>query len=124
MRTRIAAIAAIVVTLAVAVAAALPEHKRSAINTQGVLHPYIHLVVYALIAWLSAWSTPSIAKRVAFCAAIVVFGCATEYVEASLYHGLLEWTDMVLDAMGAVAGTSLGALTVPRERTPARHRLR
>ena len=33
-----------------------------------------------------------------------------------MYGNPLEWTDVILDAMGSVAGTRLGAVTMPRER--------
>ena len=124
MRSRVAAAGALLLTIAVAIAAALPEHDRSALHTRGALHESVHVMAFGLIAWLSAWSTPSVAKRVGLCVAIILLGCATEYTESFLYHGTLEWTDMVLDAMGAVAGAGLGALTAPRERVPVRHRPR
>lgn len=115
--SRIAAGAAVLAAILVSIAAMLPAEHFGAIHSGGVLHPYFHVAIFGLIAWLTAWSTRSTAMRVALCGAVILLGCATEITEHVLYHSTLEWTDMVLDAMGAVAGTGLGALTASRDRS-------
>lgn len=84
------------------------------IDTRGPLHPYLHVATFLLIAWLAAWSTRSVGVRLLLCIGIALFGCATELLEWRMSANPLEWTDIVLDAMGTVAGTGLAALTMPR----------
>ncbi len=106
----------LLLTLALLFAATLPEDRRSLIDTRGPLHPYLHIAAFTLVAFLAAWSTRSSAVRVLLCLGVTLLGCVTEITEWRLYHNPLEWTDIVLDAMGAVAGIGLGALTVALQR--------
>lgn len=110
------ALIALLAALTAWVVAMVPAQRRVALHTRGDLHPFVHLALFGFIAWLSAWTTRSPKKRVWFCLGVALLGCATEYTEHALYGNVLEWTDIVLDAMGAVAGTGLGALTLPRSR--------
>ncbi|WP_263414860.1 hypothetical protein [Terriglobus aquaticus] len=85
------------------------------------MHPLVHLIVFGGIALLAAWGTDSPNVRAGLCAAIAALGCVTELVEWRLYANPLEYTDMVVDAIGAVVGTSVGAVTAPLL-DAARHR--
>ncbi len=112
---KLAALTALLLTVAIGFASMLPEERRSLIDTRGPLHPYVHVVTFTVVAWLAAWSTRSPLLRVVLCAGLALFGCATEIVEWKMYGNPLEWADIILDAIGTVAGTGLGALTLPRD---------
>ena len=100
----------------------LPVSKRSLLHSSGPLHPVVHLVLFGIIALFAAWSTDSPGVRAALCVALAVLGCATEFLEWRLYGNPLEYTDIILDAMGAVIGTGLGALTAPLLNAAVRNR--
>lgn len=97
----------------------LPLSHRSFFHSSGPLHPLVHLILFGAIAWLSAWATGSANTRALLCLCIAVLGCSTELIEWRLYGNPLEYTDMIVDAIGAVLGTSLGALTAPLLRAHA-----
>lgn len=102
---------AVLATVAVFYGATLPEQSRAVLHSRGVLHPYYHLGIFGGIALLAALSTRSTVARVVLCCAVALLGCVTEIMEWYLYGNLLEWTDILLDAMGAVSGTMLGSFT-------------
>ena len=109
MPRKIAAFLALALAAALVFAATLPEERRSWIDTRGPLHPYVHVIAFTLIALLGACSARSAGVRVLLCAAVALLGCSTEVIESRMFHNPLEWADIILDAMGAVIGTSLGA---------------
>lgn len=110
MRVRRAEVLAGVAALLVCVASFVRGRFSLTTAPSGVLHPYLHVCIFAVIAGIAVCSTPSVPRRILLCVVVVLFGCFSEWIEW-YWNGLaFEWADVVLDSMGAAAGTALGAL--------------
>ena len=99
--------AAALVGLAVAVGANTPAQQRAMLHSHGVLHPWFHLVIFAAVAWLAVRSARNEAVQAVLLVVLVLFGGATEFVEYWYHAAPLEYGDIVLDGLGAVAGAVL-----------------
>ena len=110
MRRRRAALWAVLASVAVGIAAVVRGRTGLIAAVAGELHPYLHLFIFASIAFLTSWSTRSANLRALLCAGVALLGLLTETTEWYFDHMAMEWTDVILDAIGAVAGSGLGAL--------------
>jgi hypothetical protein len=45
----------------------------------------------------------------------LLFGLGIESAEHLVYHNLLEWKDVLVDALGVIAGTLIGILATPKK---------
>jgi ethanolamine transporter EutH len=105
---------AVVVASAVAIVSFLPGRDKRALHSQGRFHAWGHLVVFSVVGYVAASVAQSRRARVlAFCAALV-FGAAIEVGEHLVFGNSLERKDILVDALGVIAGTLLAATFAPK----------
>ncbi len=104
-----AALWACAVAALVAAAALVPAQQRAFVHSHGWLHPWFHVALFSVVAYLAARSARSTKVQLLLLVSVVLFGCLTEFAESYLYGGPLEFDDMASDALGAVLGSGLAA---------------
>lgn len=102
---------ALLLTAGVIALSFLPLREKQVLHTKGRLHEGGHLILFGAVAFLSARSARGPASRVILFLASLAFGLGIEYAEHAFFHGALEWTDVLIDATGVVAGTVLARLS-------------
>lgn len=96
--------------MAVAIGANTPAQQRAALHSHGILHPWFHLVLFALIALLAVRAAHRLWMQLCLLVAVILFGGATEFVEYWYHASALETNDILLDAFGAVLGAGAALL--------------
>ena len=99
-----------------AIGANTPAQQRAALHSHGVLHPWFHLGLFGLIAWLAVYAARSLWVQAVLLFAVIAFGAATEFVEYWYHASALEANDILLDACGAVLGAGAALLLQRRTR--------
>ena len=94
-------------TAIVAVMSLLPPEAKFALHTHGILHPWLHLAAFAVVASLLILGAPSPKLRLLLLFGTILFGIGTEYAEHFLNNTPIESSDIFADTVGA----SLGFLT-------------
>lgn len=84
------------------------------LHSHGMLHPWIHLVLFGMIAWMGARAVRFGAPQVLVLFAVVALGLGTEWVEYWYHSAPLEDLDVVLDAVGAVIGAAVAMVQARR----------
>ncbi len=84
------------------------------LHSYGLLHPWFHLGLFGGMSWLAVQSARLEAVQAVLLVALVVFGGATEFVEYWYHAAPLEYGDIVLDALGAIAGAVLARVVQRR----------
>jgi hypothetical protein len=115
-RNHVSAALGVIVVAAVTTVSFLPSADKRALHTTGRLHSWGHLIVFSVVGYLAGRSSRSLWARVLAFLGAVIFGFAIEAGEHLVYGIGLEWKDVLVDALGVVAGT-LGALAF-RHREP------
>ena len=82
----------------------LPPETKFALHTQGVLHPWLHLAAFAVLALLLVLGAPSPKLRVLLSLVVVLFGLGTEIAEHFVNDTPLETSDVFADTVGATLG--------------------
>lgn len=93
---------------------ALPTQTKHVLHTQGVLHPWLHLCAFAVLAFLLLSSTRSDLMRVLFIVALLAFGYATEANESRKNGWAVETKDVQNDSIGVLLGAVAGLLCFPK----------
>ncbi|HLI77638.1 MAG TPA: hypothetical protein VKV02_11875 [Acidobacteriaceae bacterium] len=97
-------------TLSILAVSALPTATKHALHTQGALHPWLHLIGFALLAFLFLSVTRSIPLRLVFLAALLLFGYGTEARESRKDGWPIEQKDVYTDGLGVLLGATLSFL--------------
>ena len=93
----------------------LPVRGKRALHTEGRWHASLHLAVFCIVGFVAVRTARSWAARIAAFAGAVLFGFLIEEGEHLVYGASMEWKDVLVDTIGAIAGTLLALLTVSRE---------
>lgn len=88
----------------IALASLLPTGVKSALHTQGVVHPWLHLAVFGLVGFMLMLGTQSPKIRIVLFVATISFGWATELLEHFINSSPLESSDIFADTVGAFLG--------------------
>jgi hypothetical protein len=111
-------VCALLLMLAVAGLSALPTQDKFALHTQGRLHPWLHLLTFAVLTGLLVFAVRSSGLRMLVVLVMIGFGYGTEFLEHLLDTWPVESTDVLLDAAGVLLGTAVGALSRTSNRKP------
>ena len=106
---------ACVVVLAVTILSFLPGRDKHALHTTGRFHSFGHLLAFSIVALLAIKISRSVLARILVFIGSLLFGFGIESAEHLVYHNLLEWKDVLVDALGVIGGTLIGLLTAPKE---------
>jgi hypothetical protein len=106
---------ACVVAAAVAIVSFLPQHEKKALHSHGRFHSWGHLIVFSVVGYLAARAANSRRGRVLFFCMAIIFGTAIEIGEHFAFHSPLERKDILVDALGVVAGTLLASVSARRK---------
>ena len=106
---------ACVVVLAVTILSFLPGRDKHALHTRGRFHSLGHLLAFSIVALLAVRISRSALMRILVFIGSLLFGLGIESAEHLVYHNLLEWKDVLVDALGVIAGTLIGLLTTPKK---------
>jgi hypothetical protein len=106
---------ACVVVLAVTILSFLPVSDKNALHTTGRFHSLGHLLAFSIVALLAARISRSVLVRILVLIGSLLLGFGIESAEHLVYHSLLEWKDVLVDALGVIGGTLIGLLTTPKE---------
>ena len=101
----------ILAILGVIAASLLPDEDKAALHTQGVLHPWMHLVAFGLVAFLAMASTRSPRGRLILLIGVLVVGWGTEYAEHLMHSSPFEAMDFFADTAGVALGSMLSLFT-------------
>ena len=99
---------ALLLATGIFVTCTLPTETKHALHTQGSLHPWIHILTFAVLAWLLIGSLRSNTLRVLAVVALLFLGYLTEARESRWNHWPIEVNDLRTDAAGVLLGTVLG----------------
>jgi hypothetical protein len=100
---------------AIAVLSFLPPVDKAMLHTRGRFHSWGHLLAFTVIAFLVARASRTAGGRILLFGWSLLFGIGIEYMEHRVFHSTLEWSDVLVDALGVMAGTLLAVLSRPRE---------
>ncbi len=87
----------------------LPADAKRSIRTTGGLHPWGHIVLFALLLLLCRPRHMPVILRATL---LVCFGLCLEFTECAIYQSRFEWKDVRLDAFGVGVGTVIDRLKV------------
>jgi hypothetical protein len=113
-RTMFAALAFVLIS-SVASLSFLPYESKQVLHTRGRFHSWGHLLVFSVIAYLVARVARSLRARVLLFVIALAFGFGIEVTEHLVFHGVLEWKDVAVDALGVAGGTLLAIISAPEE---------
>jgi hypothetical protein len=102
-------VAGLLLALGMFAASGLPTQVKFHLHTQGALHPWLHLLGFALLAALWSAAVPRPFPRLLGCAALLLFGYGTEVHESHLDGWPVEQRDVLIDAAGVLLGAALAA---------------
>lgn len=105
---------ALLLVCAIAGTSALPTATKHALHTQGALHPWLHLLGFATLAFLLLSSTRSDKVRVIFVVVLLLFGYATEAFESHRDTWPVEVNDVETDCLGVLIGAVAGMIRSPK----------
>jgi drug/metabolite transporter (DMT)-like permease len=105
---------AVVVAFAVLAVSFLPVADKRKLHSGGRLHSWGHLVVFSVVGFVAARTAHSLWARIAVFAGAIVFGLGIEVGEHLVFGNVLEWKDVLVDALGVIAGTLLAIVFTPR----------
>ena len=108
-------VVALLFGLAVFAISALPTQTKHALHFQGALHPWLHVLSFAVLAFLLLSSTRSDLVRVLFILLLLGFGYATEANESRKDGWAIETKDVRSDAIGVLLGAVAGLLLSPKQ---------
>jgi uncharacterized membrane protein YidH (DUF202 family) len=103
-----------VVALAVSIVSFLPLADKERLHSKGRLHSWGHLAVFLVVGFVAARTVNSFWARTAVFTGAILFGFAIEVGEHLAFRGALEWKDVLVDALGVIAGTLLAIVSTPR----------
>ncbi len=108
-------------TLAILLAAMISigstsESVKLALHTHGTLHPWIHLLAFALVGFAAMLCTRRAWLRLLLVVALLLLAWGTEYREHLLDGWPIEAGDVQQDDVGVLIGTSVGWLASWRRR--------
>ena len=109
---------ALLLALVIGCASVMPPELKQSLHTQGPLHPWLHLLSFAALAFLLLRTTRSLVLRVILAVALYLFGFATEARESHNDGWPIERRDVLTDTAGVVLG-SLLTLATRRKLTPS-----
>jgi hypothetical protein len=72
-------------------------------------------LAFSIVALLAVRISRSVLVRILVFIGSLLFGFGIESAEHLVYHNLLEWKDVLVDALGVIGGTLIGLLTAPKE---------
>jgi hypothetical protein len=72
-----------------------------------------HLLAFSIVALFAVRFSRSALIRILVFIGSLLFGLGIESAEHLVYHNSLEWKDVLVDALGVIAGTLIGLLTTP-----------
>ena len=101
----------ILAILGIIAASLLPDQDKAALHTQGLLHPWMHLVAFGVAAFLAMASARSQRVRLGLLVGILVVGWGTEYAEHLMHSSPFEAMDLFADSAGAILGSMLSLFT-------------
>ena len=81
---------------------------RSILHTEGPLHPWYHLALFAILGLLAFRSSPKPAVRVALLFCLVMLALGIESMESLRYDIPLESYDVRTDSYGVAIGAIIG----------------
>lgn len=74
----------------------------------GRFHSLGHLLDFSIVALLAVRISRSVLVRIPIFIGSLLLGFGIESAEHLVYHNLLEWKDVLVDALGAIGGTLIG----------------
>lgn len=104
-----------VVAAAVLAVSFLPEQDKRRLHSGGRLHSWGHLIVFSVVGYVASRAAHSPLGRFVALGLAALFGFAVELGEHLVYGSALEWKDVLVDALGVVAGALLVAVTLPSD---------
>ena len=107
--------------VAIAGVSSLPTRYKFELHTQGVLHPWMHVVAFGLLTFLLTSGFRSPFVRAAVFLFMLGFGWGSEYVEHLRDSWPVESRDVLFDAVGTLLG-AISAMFWPKRLEPARLR--
>jgi uncharacterized membrane protein len=114
-RSAISISLAAIVIVAVTIVSFLPGADKHVLHTSGRLHSWGHLIVFSVVGYVANRTSHSFWLRVLVFMGSVIFGLGIEVGEHLVFHAGVEWKDVLVDALGVVAGT-LFALAISQTR--------
>jgi len=115
-RSTIPAALAFVVVAAIAIVSFLPGSDKRALHTSGRLHSLGHLVAFSVVGYVAGRISLSLRVRVLVFLGALIFGLGIEIGEHLVFHGGLEWKDVLVDAVGVVCGTLFAVAGTQKQR--------
>ena len=92
----------------------LPEDDKVVLHTKGRFHSLGHSLIFGLAAYLASRTSRTRGGRFLMFLASLAFGLVVEAGEGIIFHGSLEWNDVVADSIGVVLGTVAAILVAPK----------
>ncbi|HEX3744310.1 MAG TPA: hypothetical protein VHW09_10285 [Bryobacteraceae bacterium] len=85
------------------------------LHIHGPLHLPAHFLVFLISGLVACGAASSQKQRIAACAAVIVYACAIEILEARVFGNSLEWIDMLVDASAVILAYVWQAFRHPQE---------
>lgn len=90
--------------LLVTFVSALPLNLKRLVGTQGLLHNWAHLFVFAFTVLLFCWRRSSLSSKIARSGLAILFAISLEGMQAIVYRNEFEWHDLWVDSVGVLIG--------------------
>jgi hypothetical protein len=103
---------------AIAILSFLPPWDKAMLHTRGKFHSWGHLLAFAVIAYFVARAARTARGKILLFVFSLIFGVGIEVSEHLMFGAPVEWKDVLVDALGVIAGTLMAMLTTPAARKP------
>ncbi len=117
MNRRFAPACTISLVVIIAVMSATPALK-TIFHTHGVLHPWFHLAVFALVSYSAMFCSDRGSTRFALVLGLMFLGLSTEFGEHVVNGAPIERADVWYDLLGVTLGGIAGWLAAERWKAP------
>ncbi len=115
-------VAAMLLALVIFGISALPTQTKHAMHIQGQLHPWLHVLGFALLAFLLLSAARTLSVRLVLFACLLLFGYFTEARESRKDGWPIEQRDVKIDVAGTVLGSVAALLLRARSAQHAANR--
>jgi hypothetical protein len=106
---------ACIAVLAVLILSFLPQSDKQMLHTEGRWHSSGHLLALGGIAYVAGRISRTGRGRFLLFLAALVLGFGIEVGEHLVFRSLVEWKDILVDAIGVVSGTLIAMIGMPKK---------
>jgi VanZ family protein len=92
----------------------LPEPFKGLTSTHGLMHDAVHITAFLAAFLISAGQSRTSNRALLWAFALLCFGALLEVLQTMVYGNLLEYGDILDDAIGVIAGLWLVSAVRPR----------